>query len=87
MIAGPLSWSRSDLMMVAVGFQPTVDIIKMRLRRGATFETGEYDPRPPHHASRRDAISSRPLNRGVETHGYLRGSLRDQGRTNPRSIP
>ena len=28
--------------------------------RGATLETGKYDPQPPHQASRRDAITSRP---------------------------
>ena len=47
-------------MMVAVGFQPTVGIIQMRLRRAATLETGDYDPEPLHQASRRDAMTSRP---------------------------
>jgi len=50
----------SDFMMVAVGFQPTVGIIQMRLRRAATLETGDYDPEPLHQASRRDAMTSRP---------------------------
>ncbi len=66
MIAGPTFWSRQRPRDGSRGFQPTGGIIRMRLRRGATLETGGSDPGPPRQASRRDAIPSRPLNRGLK---------------------
>jgi hypothetical protein len=80
MIAGPPSWSRQRPHDGSRGFQPTGGIIQMRLRRGATLETGGSDPAPPHQASRRDAIPSRPLNRGLKPTATFAASLRDRER-------
>ena len=78
MIAGPPSWSRERPHDGSRGFQPTGGIIQMRLRRGATLETGGSDPGPPHQASRRDAMTSRPLNRGLKPTATFAKSLRDR---------
>jgi hypothetical protein len=80
MIAGPPSWSRQRPHDGSRGFQPTGGIIQMRLRRGATLETGGSDPGPPHQASRRDAMTSRPLNRGLKPTATFAESLRDRER-------
>jgi hypothetical protein len=81
MIVGPPSWSRPRPHDGSRGFQPTGGIIQMRLRRGATLETGGSDPEPPHQASRRDANTSRPLNRGLKPTATFAKSLRDRERT------
>ena len=78
MMAGPPSWSRQRPHDGSRGFQPTDGIIQMRLRRGATLETGGSDPGPPHQASRRDAITSRSLNRGLKPTATFAKSLRDK---------
>jgi len=66
MIAGPRSWSRQRPHDGSRGVSTHGWLVKMRLRRGAMLETGDCDPGPPHQASRRDAITSRPWNRGLK---------------------
>ena len=80
MIAGPPTWSRQRPHDGSRGFQPTGGIIQLRLRRGATLETGGADPGRPHQASRRDAITSRPSNRGLKPTATFAKSLRDRER-------
>ena len=69
-------------MMVAVGFQPTVDIIKMRLRRGATLETG-HDPSPPNRIKRRSATQSihHLLDRGLKPTATIKGRSATEEKT------
>jgi hypothetical protein len=74
------SWSRSDRMMVAVGFNPRFTASHEGSRRGATPETTLPFGTRPHQASRRDATFISPLEPWVETHGYPPGSLRDLGK-------
>ena len=72
--ASLLGWgieSRSDAPMVAVGFEPT-DRIGGTERRRATVDSGS------HTFNRRSAtLTYTDREPWVETHGYLRGSLRD----------
>ena len=73
------SWSRSDYMMVAVGFNPRFAASHDGPRRGATPETWLPFRTRPDQASRRDATFISSLEPWVETHGYPQGSLRDRG--------
>ncbi len=73
------SWSRSDLVMVAVGFQPTVGVRKGNRRRVATHETAGFQMVPTR-SGRRAATpySYHSQSPWVKTHGYLQWSLRDR---------
>ena len=71
----PPSWSRSDLMTVAVGFNPRFAASHDESRRGATPETWLPFGTRPHQASRRDATrhSYHPWNRGLKPTATFRG--------------